>query len=133
MYLAQSIRVLRPATTLGGTAVPPPPVGATCAPRWLSAASSAARGCIPPLLCGLSVGGRVVVGGWLLDVGDPPGLSGSRPGKGDELDVGLRRAGPAVAARGGDGEREGPVGERRGVRRGSRVVRRGHGGEGGGL
>src|SRR5947209_20136595 len=65
MYLAQSIRVLRPATTLGGTAVPPPPVGATWAPRWLSAGSSAARGCIPTLLVGCRwVVGRLSVGGY---------------------------------------------------------------------
>src|ERR1700704_1323769 len=50
MYLAQSIRVLRPATTLGGTAVPPPPVGTVWAPRWLSADRSAARCCIARLL-----------------------------------------------------------------------------------
>src|SRR4030081_1924523 len=62
MYLAQSIRVLRPETTLGGTAVPPPPVGTAWALRWLSAGRSAARCCIARLLLNLVVGG--LVGGY---------------------------------------------------------------------
>src|SRR3979411_284333 len=56
MYLAQSIRVFRPETTLGGTAVPPPPVGTAWALRWLSAGRSAARCCIARLLRNLVVG-----------------------------------------------------------------------------